>query len=131
MRKADQLEQFRTTGKTMSPERVIVLLYERLGRDLEQARAAIAAGDAETRHNALLHAQEIIAELSYAVRPDVWEAGEGLLALYEFVLDLLVKANINADVVPIDQAAKLIADLTAAWQQAYVEISTTAGQAAS
>ena len=131
MRRADQLEKFRTSGKTMSPERIIVLLYERLGRDLDQARAAIVDGDAEIRHNALLHAQEIIAELSYAVRPDVWEAGEGLLALYEYVLELLVKANINSDVVPIDQAAKVISQLTAAWQEAYVEVSTATGSAAS
>ena len=97
MRKSDQLKKFQSDGKTVSPERLLVMLYERLGRDLADAAVAIVDGDAERRHSCLVHAQEIVEELAYAVRPDVWQSGEGLLALYEYVLELLVKANINSD----------------------------------
>jgi len=125
MHHARQIQKFRTDGKTASPERLIVLLYERLGRDLDEARAAIEAGDAERRHTALLHAQEIIEELSYAVNTDIWPEGEGLIALYDYLLDLLVRANIQADLAPIAEASKTVNDLADAWRAAYVELATT------
>ena len=54
MRRADQLAKFRTVGQTVSPERAIVLLYERMGRDLAQARIAIANGDTEADLSAFM-----------------------------------------------------------------------------
>ena len=129
MRRAEQLKKFQSDGKTVSPERLLVMLYERLGRDLADAAAAIGDGDAERRHSCLVHAQEIIEELAYAVRPDVWESGEGLLALYEYLLELLVKANINSDRAALTEASRMVADLTEAWRQAYIELATPAGTA--
>ena len=122
MRKADQLKKFQSDGKTVSPERLLVLLYERLGRDLDDAASAIVDGDAERRHSSLVHAQEIVEELAYAVRPDVWESGDGLLALYDYVLELLVKANINSDRAAVIEAQRIVADLTEAWRQAYLDL---------
>ena len=127
MRRAEQLQKFRTDGNTVSPERLVVLLYERLERDLVDARAAIDAGDAERRHGALLHAQEIVEELSYAVRTDVWDAGKNLVAIYDFVLELLVQANVGPNAAAVDEAATLIHDLTVAWREAYVSLASTAG----
>ena len=129
MRRAEQLQKFKSDGKTVSPERLLVLLYERLGRDCAEADAAILAGDAERRHSALVHAQEIVEELAYAVRPDVWESGDGLLALYQYVLELLVKANITSDRAALAEASGIIAELTDAWRQAYVELAAPAGTA--
>ncbi len=126
MRKADQLQKFKSDGKTVSPERLLVMLYERLGRDLAEAATAIAEGDAERRHGTLVHAQEIIEELAYAVNPDVWDSGEGLLALYQYLLELLVKANINSDRRALAEATRIVTDLTEAWRQAYIEIATPA-----
>ena len=123
MRRADQLAKFRTVGQTVSPERAIVLLYERMGRDLAQARIAIANGDTEARHNALVHAQEIVAELAYAVRPDLCDGADRLLSIYDYLLNLLVRANVESNVPAIDEAAALVAKLTAAWQEAYVEVA--------
>ena len=129
MRKAEQLQKFKNDGKTVSPERLLVMLYERLGRDLAEATAAIVDGDAERRHGALVHAQEIIEELAYAVRPEVWESGEGLIALYEYLLELLVKANINSDRRALAEASEIVTNLTEAWRQAYIEIATPANTA--
>ena len=129
MRRADQLQKFKSDGKTVSPERLLVMLYERLGRDLADAATAIADGDAERRHSTLVHAQEIIEELAYAVNPDVWDSAEGLLALYQYLLELLVKANITSDRRARTEATGIVTELTAAWQQAYIEIATPAGTA--
>ncbi len=125
MRKVEQLQRFRSDGKSVSPERLVILLYERLGRDLAEASAAIDEGAGERRHNSLLHAQRIVEELSYAVRPELWEGGDGLMALYGFVLDLLVKANISADRSAVEEAAKIISDLSEAWRDAYVSLATS------
>lgn len=127
MHKASQLQKFTSDGKTVSPERLLVLLYERLGRDCAEAALAIAEKDASRRHRALVHAQEIVEELAYAVRPDVWESGDGLLAIYQYILDLLVKANINSDLRALDEATRIVTDLTEAWRRAYVEIVAPVG----
>lgn len=123
MRRDDQLRRFQTDGmQTVSPQRLVILLYERAVRDLTEARAAMVASDRETRHRTLLHAQEIIEELAYSVEVDIWPEGEHLVAIYDYVLGLLVKANIESDLVPLDEAAKLIGGLAASWREAYVSI---------
>ncbi len=123
MRTDDKRRRFQTDGmQSVSPERLVILLYERALRDLTEARAAIAESDRETRHRTLLHAQEIIEELAYSLQVDVWPGAEGLLAIYDYVLSLLVKANIGSDVRPLDEAARLIGDLATSWREAYVSI---------
>lgn len=129
MRREQQIKKFRNDGKSVSPERLIVLLYERLAGDLADAHAAIIDGDGERRHAMLLHAQEIIEELTYAVRPDVWEGGAGLIALYDYLLALLVKANIKSDTAAIAEAARTVEELAAAWREAYVELATVSASA--
>jgi flagellar protein FliS len=125
MRPNDPRKRFQTDGmQSVSPERLVILLYERAGRDLAEARRAIVEPNSEVRHRTLLHAQEIIEELAYAVRPDVWAEGESLLAIYDYILELLVKANIDSDIRALNEAAELIGELTSAWSDAYVSIQT-------
>ena len=123
MRRTDQLQRFRSDGNSVSPERLIVLLYERLGRDLRDGAAAIDTGETELRHRALLHAQQIVEELSYAVRPDVWDGGDRLIALYDFVLELLVQGNVAADSAAIHHATVITDGLADAWRQAYIAVA--------
>lgn len=126
MRPGDARQRFRTDGmQSVSPERLVILLYERASRDVHEARRGIVDGDHEIRHRNLVHAQEIIEELAYAVRPDVWEAGDGLLGLYEYIHQRLVEANIGSDLVALDEATRLIDDLASAWRDAYVSLQTT------
>lgn len=123
MRSDDQRRRFQTDGmQSVSPERLVILLYERVLRDLEEARGAMVDPDRETRHRTLLHAQEIIEELAYSLQADVWPGSDSLLAIYDYVLGLLVKANIGSDLVPLDEAARLVGDLAASWREAYVSI---------
>lgn len=130
MRTGDPRQRFQADGmQSISQERLVVLLYQRAARDLVAARQAILDGRLEERHNQLVHAQQIIEELAYAVRPDVWSGGDGLIALYDFILDRLVKANVTADVRPLDEAAQLIGELSAAWSDAYVSLQTESATA--
>ena len=76
---------------SMSPEKMIVALYERLCRDLEDARTALSAGDRPTANTAITHAQAIVTELRNALDHQV---GGGTIAgnlesLYDFVFQAL------------------------------------------
>lgn len=123
----DQRRRFQTDGmQSVSPQRLVILLYERALRDLAEARGAIVEPDRETRHRALLHAQEIIEELAYSLRVDLWPGAENLLAIYDYVLGLLVKANIGADLRALAEAEKLVGDLASSWREAYVTVQTDA-----
>lgn len=119
----DARHRFQADGlQSVSPERLVIMLYERAGRDLSEAREAILASNLEVRHRCLLHAQEIVEELAYAVQPEVWQGGETLIAIYQYLLELLVKANIDANLVALDEAATLIAELAGAWREAYISL---------
>ena len=121
----DQRRRFQTDGmQSVSPQRLVILLYERALRDLAEARGAIVEPDWETRHRAHLHAQEIIEELAYSLRVDLWPGAENLLAIYDYVLGLLVKANIGADLRALAEAEKLVGDLASSWREAYVTVQT-------
>ncbi len=71
---------------TMSRERMIVLLYEKMTSDLEEAIAAIEAGDRATFTKRVTHSQRIVSELRQAL--DHKTGGEiagNLDAIYDFL----------------------------------------------
>lgn len=116
---ADARQQYaRDAILSASPARLLTMLYDRLLLDLRRGEAAQEAGDWERAGSQLLHAQEIIAELSATLRPDVWDGAEGLLGLYEYVRMALVSANIHRDVARTREAITLLAPLQEAWHAA-------------
>ena len=106
---------------TASPARLLTMLYDRLVRDLNVAEAAIVAGDGQTAHNELVHAQAIIEELAASLDVDAWEGAPGLAALYEFVHAELVAANVAKDAGRVATCARLVEPLRDAWHQASLE----------
>lgn len=104
--------------QTMSPGRMIVALYDRILLDLDRAESAIAAVDIYGAHSALLHAQEIVDELYTTLDVEQWPAGKKLAALYRFIKDELVDANVRKDAAPIDRCRALLLPLRDAWREA-------------
>ena len=80
-----------------SPARLLTMLYDRLLLDLRRAEAAQESADWQAASDNLLHAQDIIAELTATLRPGVWDGADGLRAIYEYVRVALVNANIHRD----------------------------------
>ena len=107
--------------------RLVVLLYQRLVRDLVSAESAICQGDTEVAHGQLVHAQEIIEALDSALDRDVWDGAERLGALYQFLGGRLVEANVAKDPLVVASCRGLIEPLASAWQEAWTE---TAGKGA-
>ncbi|WP_230208858.1 flagellar export chaperone FliS [Nostocoides sp. HKS02] len=79
---------------TASPSRLVIMLYDRLVKDLYAAHAAIGSADIPVAHHELVHAQEIVAELAGSLDVARWEEARSLASLYEYLGYTLVRANL-------------------------------------
>ena len=103
---------------TASPQRVLVMLYDRLALDLDRAHAALTAGDRQEAGEQLQHAQAIVLELLSSLDVDAWEGGPRLAALYNWLTTELMTANIKADVNRVTACQQVVEPLRDAWRQA-------------
>ncbi|WP_375405184.1 flagellar export chaperone FliS [uncultured Amnibacterium sp.] len=106
-----------------SPARLLVMLYDRLLLDLARAETAQLGEDWPIASAQLLHAQEIVSELASSLRPEVWDGGPGLLAVYTYVLTAMAQANIHRDVVKTRECITLLEPLRLAWHEAALKVS--------
>jgi flagellar secretion chaperone FliS len=109
-----------------TPAQLVTMLYDRLMLDLHRAVTAQESADWSAAHEQLLHAQAIVGELSSTLRIDVWDGGEGLLALYNYASTALVTANVHRDVDATKQTIRLLEPLRAAWHEAAAAMPATA-----
>ncbi len=105
------------------------MLYDRVMRDLDDAEAAIRAGDRHGSNKALLHAQDIVAELELALDPSVWDAAKELATVYVFALGRLVRANVAMDLVALEEVRTALGPLRDAWTKAWEATLTPAAPA--
>jgi flagellar protein FliS len=101
-----------------TPVQLVTMLYDRLLLDLARAEKAQVGQEWATASEQLLHAQAIIAELTSSLRVDVWDGGEGLLALYGYTSTALVNANVHRDVALTREVTGLLEPLRLAWHEA-------------
>ncbi len=105
-------------SQTASPGRLVVMLYERLVRDLERSEQAIACGEREVAHGQLVHAQEIVLELLASLDTSRWSDGEPLAHLYVYLVEQLIDANIRQDAAQVATCRYLCVDLLSVWTEA-------------
>jgi flagellar protein FliS len=108
----------RDAVQTASPVRLVTMLYDRLARDLDDAELSISVSDHQGSHDALRHAQDIVAELSFSLNVDLWEGGVGLQRLYTWLLEQLVTANLTKDASLLPAAREMVESLREAWHEA-------------
>jgi flagellar secretion chaperone FliS len=96
-----------------APKHVVLeRLFDRFARDLVQAREAIVAKNIQKKANLLDHALRIVGELSAALDHNAApELCANLAALYTYVMDRIGEANTKLTVGPLDDAAKLMAEV--------------------
>ncbi|HMM96155.1 MAG: flagellar export chaperone FliS [Micrococcales bacterium] len=104
---------------TASPAQLVVLLYNRLVKDLNLALVTLERRDVEGSHRALRHAQEIVAELSSSLDLELWPEGRGLLALYDYVQDRLVHANVTKSGALVSEVLEVVEPLRDAFTEAH------------
>ena len=105
-------------ASTASPQRLLVMLYDRLALDLERGELAIHRGDPSGAHDALVHAQDIVLELRVTLDIEIWPAGKQLAMVYDYLLELLVDAHMRKDSGPVATCRDLVAPIHDAWHQA-------------
>lgn len=106
------------TVATASPTRLLLLLLERLELDAQRALVAQQELDHESAHRHLIHAQEIILELSCTLRPESCPGGHELAGLYGWLYQQLVHANVSRDVAATQGCMPIIADIVQLWRDA-------------
>ena len=107
---------------TATPSHLLTMLYDRLLLDLHRAEAAQEAEDWQTGSENLLHAQDIVAELSSSLDLDAWDGADALLGVYNFVARALIYANTHRDIASTKLCLTLIEPLRETWHEAALTI---------
>ncbi|MFO0687172.1 MAG: flagellar export chaperone FliS [Myxococcota bacterium] len=102
--------------RTATPEMLIVKLYEGALRFIRTARTHQEAGHIAGRATAIAKALAIVNELQHSLNLERGgEIAHNLDALYFFVTDRLLEANLRGTVAPLDVAAGILSTLNEAW----------------
>jgi len=101
-----------------TPARLLTMLYDRLLLDLSRAEAAHETRSWAVASSNLLHAQDIVTELTSSLKPELWDGGDRLLALYNYVAGALIDGNVKRDTARIREAIELLEPLRQAWHEA-------------
>ena len=103
---------------TASPGKLLVMLYDRLVRDLAQGEEALRAGERELAGERITHAQEIVLELRTTLDLDAWDGAAGLANVYGWLITELIGANIARDADRVAACRGLVEPLRDAWREA-------------
>lgn len=117
---------------TASPEELRLMLYDGAIKFCRQGRDALDRRDLETSYNCLMRAQKIVLELStslnHSVDPDLCAK---LSALYTYIYRLLVDANTQHTLPPVDEAIQLLEYERETWQLLMQRLAEQGGDGAS
>jgi flagellar protein FliS len=106
--------------ETATPAELIGMLYD-VGTGA--IRAGIAAAEQADRFEAgrqLLRAQDAVMELRCALNPDAGELAQNLDAIYAYLFQRLVDANVRRDGQAAAEALELLSGLQEAWRDACI-----------
>ena len=106
---------------TASPAKLLLMLYDRLVRDLVTAEQRLAERDLARASSELLHAQDIVSELHSSLDQSAWEGAAGLASLYVFVRAELVLANVRKDSARVAGVREIVEGLRDAWRTAALQ----------
>ncbi|MEA1960914.1 MAG: flagellar export chaperone FliS [Bacillota bacterium] len=107
----------KTTVETVAPEKLLLMLYEGVLKNIRSARKGIEDKDINRAHQEIVKAEEIILELMSTLNMD-YEISNGLLALYRYMYDQLVQANIQKDTAILEEVEGYLSELGDTWAEA-------------
>jgi flagellar protein FliS len=104
-------------AQTVSPARLVTMLYDRLVVDLASAEEAMRGNDFANVGTRLGRAQEILLELHATLDLEIWPEGEGLSRLYLWMVGELMQARLHAEPQRVAQCRMLVEPLRDAWYE--------------
>jgi flagellar secretion chaperone FliS len=94
----------------------LLLLYDKAISCMEEALLLIEQGDMVGKGDRLMHAQEIVLQLSDALDKSTGAIADNLERLYLYVYRRLIEGNVRLDRNAILEAKGIMRDLYDAWQ---------------
>jgi flagellar secretion chaperone FliS len=125
---AGRLRYLANAVSTATPAQRIVMLYDRLGLDIERAASVEMGGEASPH---VRHAQQIVAELLSSLDSSVWAGADDLAAIYGYLLTELIGCNTEPDPERLRSVGAIVADLRSSWHEAGQQIASGPARPAS
>jgi flagellar protein FliS len=119
---AQRAKYHRDAILSATPGTLLTMLYDRLLLDLGRAEAAQEREDWAVARENLLHAQDIVAELSSSLKLDAWDGAHALFGLYTYVSGLLITANIDRNVAHTRECIGVLEPLHQVWYVAAADL---------
>lgn len=114
------LKQYqRTEVETATPEKILILLYDGAIQFLNKAIISLDEKNIQEIHNNIVGAEHILLEFMNTL--DFEQGGDfavRLNALYQYLYNRLVEANMKKDKEIIKEVLEFLVDLRATWKQA-------------
>jgi flagellar protein FliS len=105
-------------AQTVSPARLLTMLYDRAVTDLAAAEDAMRRKDHATTGERIGRAQEILLELHGTLDTAVWPEGEALAQLYVWIVGELMQARLRQSPERVADCRALLVPLRDAWHEA-------------
>jgi flagellar protein FliS len=111
-------EQYKSNSvQTLSPQRIVLLLYDAIIKNINFAIKAIDDKDFISSNEKIQKAQDIIMELMMAL--DKKKGGEiaiNLAALYDYWYRKLIEANVKKNTDGLSEVSSMVKDLRNSWE---------------
>lgn len=125
MQNASSNPYLRTKILTASPEELRLMLFDGAIKFSRLGKTALSNGDFESSYEALSRAKKIVMELSTSLNHEVDpEVCQQMAGVYTFIYKLLMNANMDRVVEPIDEALKLLEYERETWQLVLDKVET-------
>jgi flagellar secretion chaperone FliS len=102
--------------QTASPGELTLMLYNGCLKFIGLARTAIEMKNTEEKNKNLLKAQKIIQELMVTLNMDL-EISKSMMQMYDYINRRLIEANIQSDVVILNEVEDYILDFRNTWKE--------------
>lgn len=122
---ADAYNQYKkSTVETVSPEKLLIMLYNGAIKNINNAKKAINEKDINRAHAEIMRAEEIIVELMSTLNMDVGISAK-LFALYEYFYYQLTQANAKKDIALLEEVESFLLELRETWLEAIKSIKSS------
>ncbi|TFE29034.1 flagellar export chaperone FliS [Cohnella luojiensis] len=110
-----------STVQTASPAQLTLMLYDGAIRFIRQSIESIESNNIEKANSSLIKAQKITNELTASLNFQ-YPLSTDLARIYEYIVHLLITANVNKRKEPAIEALSYMMDLKEAWAQAAKQV---------
>ena len=103
--------------QTANQGKLIVMMYDGIIKNINKALDYLPNKEYESINNAIIKAQDIVAELMASLNMEVGAISQNLLSIYIYMNQKLLQANIKKIKDPLLEVKKIATELKEAWEK--------------